>query len=203
MSFEALTWAVKQNTANSGQKLVLLMLANYTNPDTGQCNPSQKRLAEKCCMSLASVKRHIDGLEEAGFLTVVNNYRNGSLIACQYELHLSSNCTNPQSDLSQPLAQIELQKHKVETRKETNKKASRLPEDFVVPDEWKDWARQTRPDLVNIQSVADSFVDYWIARADAGAAKLNWQSTWRNWVRNVKAPYQQVLPKRNGLAGAI
>lgn len=120
MSFEALTWAVKQNTANSGQKLVLLMLANYTNPDTGQCNPSQKRLAEKCCMSLASVKRHIESLEKAGLLSVQNNYRNGGLVTCQYILNLSSNCTNPQSDLSQPLAQIELQKHKEETEKENN-----------------------------------------------------------------------------------
>ena len=120
MSFEALTWAVKQDTANSGQKLVLLMLANYTNPDTGQCNPSQKRLAEKCCMSLASVKRHIEALEEAGFLSVVNNYKNGGLVACQYQIHLSSNCTNPQLKMSQPLAQIELQKHKEETEKENN-----------------------------------------------------------------------------------
>jgi hypothetical protein len=188
MSFEALTWAVKQNTANSGQKLVLLILANYTNPDTGQCNPSQKRLAEKCSMSHASVKRHIEALEQAGFLSVVNNYKNGGYVACQYVLNLSSNCTNPPSDLSQPLAQIELQKHKEETRIETKRKATRLSEDFVVPDEWKSWAKVNRPDL-NINLVADTFVDYWISRADAGAAKTNWLATWRNWVRNSKAAF--------------
>jgi len=192
MSFEALTWAVKQNTANSGQKLVLLILANYTNPDTGQCNPSQKHLAEKCSMSHASVKRHIESLEQAGFLSVVNNYKNGGYVACQYVLHLSSNCTNPPSDLSQPLAQIELQKHKEETRIETKRKATRLPEDFVVPDEWKSWAKVTRPDL-NINFVADSFVDYWISRADAGAAKTNWLATWRNWVRNSKLSFAQPI----------
>jgi hypothetical protein len=190
MSFEALTWAVKQETANSGQKLVLLMLANYTNPDTGQCNPSQKRLAEKCCMSLASVKRHIESLEKAGFLSVINNYKNGGYVSCQYVLHLSSNCTNPPSDLSQPLAQIELQKHKEETRIETKKKATRLPDDFVVPDEWKLWAKANRPDL-QIQVVADSFVDYWIARGDAGACKTNWLATWRNWVRNAKKSFEK------------
>lgn len=139
MSFEALTWAVKQNTANAGQKLVLMMLANYTNPDTGQCNPSQKRLAEKCCMSLASVKRHIETLEQSGFLSVVNNYRNNSLVACQYELHLSSNCINPQLNLSQPLAQSELQKHKEETRIETTK-SKELFEMF-----WKAYPRKVGP----------------------------------------------------------
>jgi hypothetical protein len=63
-----------------------------------------------------------------------------------------------------------------------------LPEDFVVPDEWKSWAKINRPDL-NINLVADTFVDYWISRADAGAAKTNWLATWRNWVRNSKAAF--------------
>jgi DNA-binding MarR family transcriptional regulator len=185
MSFEALTWAVKQNASNSGQKLVLLMLANYTNPDTGQCNPSQKRLAEKCCMSLASVKRHIDNLEEAGFLSVVNNYKNGSLVASQYELHLSSNCTNPQLNLSQPLAQSELQKHKEETKKETVKRATRLQDGFTVPDSWLQWARANRPDL-DLKTVSESFVDFWISKPGVGGMKLDWPATWRNWIRNSK-----------------
>ena len=185
MSFEALTWAVKQNTANSGQKLVLLMLANYTNPDTGQCNPSQKRLAEKCCMSLASVKRHIESLEESGFLSVENNYNNGAYVACQYVLHLSSNCTNPRLKLSQPLAQNELKKQKEETVKETSKKATRLPEGFVMPESWIQWARSTRPDL-DIKTVSESFVDFWISKPGAGGMKLDWAATWRNWVRNSK-----------------
>jgi hypothetical protein len=69
-----------------------------------------------------------------------------------------------------------------------SKRATRLSEDFVVPDDWKSWAKVNRPDL-NINLVADTFVDYWISRADAGAAKTNWLATWRNWVRNSKTSF--------------
>jgi len=46
---------------------------------------------------------------------------------------------------------------------------------------------------LNINFVADSFVDYWISRADAGAAKTNWLATWRNWVRNSKLSFAQPI----------
>jgi Mg-chelatase subunit ChlD len=42
---------------------------------------------------------------------------------------------------------------------------------------------QERPDLF-IDSVAHQFRDFWIAKTGTGATKLDWQATWRNWVRN-------------------
>ena len=62
-------------------------------------------------------------------------------------------------------------------------KGSRLSADWVCPNSWADWARSERPDL-NITKVAESFYDYWIAKAGAAGVKLDWQATWRNWVRN-------------------
>ena len=74
-----------------------------------------------------------------------------------------------------------------ETEKETEKKrgtkGSRLSKDWICPNLWADWARAERPDL-NITKVAESFYDYWIAKPGAGGVKLNWEATWRNWVRN-------------------
>jgi uncharacterized protein YdaU (DUF1376 family) len=32
----------------------------------------------------------------------------------------------------------------------------------------------------------EKFRDYWTARTGAGATKLDWAATWRNWVRNAK-----------------
>jgi uncharacterized protein YdaU (DUF1376 family) len=64
--------------------------------------------------------------------------------------------------------------------------ATRLSEDWQLPDEWAIWAKQERPDL-NPNKVADSFKDYWIAQPSAKGKKTNWQATWRNWVRNQKA----------------
>ncbi|WP_322997936.1 hypothetical protein [Castellaniella sp.] len=36
--------------------------------------------------------------------------------------------------------------------------------------------------------VADSFRDYWAAKAGADARKVDWEATWRNWVRREKSP---------------
>ena len=74
-----------------------------------------------------------------------------------------------------------------ETKRETEAKkstrGSRLSADWVLPKEWADWAKQERPDL-DLRSVGEQFKDYWSAKAGSGSTKLDWQATWRNWVRN-------------------
>jgi hypothetical protein len=70
-----------------------------------------------------------------------------------------------------------------ETEKKRGTKGSRLSADWVLPKDWEDWAKQERPDL-NLWSVGEQFRDYWSAKAGSGATKLDWQATWRNWVRN-------------------
>jgi hypothetical protein len=193
MSFEIMAWAVKQKTANSGQQLVLLLLANHTNGHTGQCNPSHKLLAEECRMGLSTLKNHIKGLEEAGFLRIVHISKEGVSLPNQYILGgVGQNLTDGGSDIDRQVGQNLATKQEDKPVIKFVKKATRLPEDFVVPDEWKSWAKVTRPEL-NINFVADSFVDYWISRADAGAAKTNWLATWRNWVRNSKLSFAQPI----------
>jgi len=90
MSFEAMTWAVKQSTANSGQKLVLLLLANHSNGYTGQCNPSQTLLSKECCMGLSTLRRHLIDLEQAGFIEVVHKYADNMKRPNQYILNINS-----------------------------------------------------------------------------------------------------------------
>ena len=71
-----------------------------------------------------------------------------------------------------------------ETETETKRgtKGSRLSTDFVLPEDWTEFCQTERPDL-NPQKV-DGCRDYWIAKAGAAGVKLDWQATWRNWVRN-------------------
>jgi hypothetical protein len=189
MSFEIMAWAVKQKTANSGQQLVLLLLANHTNGHTGQCNPSHRLLAEECRMGLSTLKNHIKGLEDAGFLKIVHISKEGVSLPNQYILGgVGQNLADGGSDIDRQVGQNLATKQEDKPVIKPSKRATRLSEDFVVPDEWKTWAKVNRPDL-NINLVADTFVDYWISRADAGAAKTNWLATWRNWVRNSKAAF--------------
>lgn len=74
-------------------------------------------------------------------------------------------------------------KHKVKTQR-----GSRLPTDWTLPDEWADWAEKERPDLL-IYKTAESFKDFWISKPGAGGVKLDWQATWRNWVRSQKQSF--------------
>jgi DNA-binding transcriptional MocR family regulator len=136
-----MAWAVKQKTGNSGQKLVLLMLANFTNYETGQCNPSHNRLADQCCMSVASIKRHIDDLENAGLLKKVHTFKDNIQKSNQYILALpgSSIWTTPQLTMSPTPAQFELQKQEV--KQEKNNILSISNHLFEVF--WKSYPRKT------------------------------------------------------------
>ncbi len=72
-----------------------------------------------------------------------------------------------------------------ETKKEKNKRGSRLAQDWVLTNPMDQWAKQERPDL-DVRQVAEQFKDYWIAQAGQKGVKLDWDATWRNWIRNTK-----------------
>ena len=84
-----------------------------------------------------------------------------------------------------------------------NKRGSRLPQDWFLSKSMGDWATQERPDL-DVRQVAEQFKDYWAAQAGQKGVKLDWDATWRNWVRNTKAvkpnPYdvgRLTVPSKN------
>jgi len=64
-------------------------------------------------------------------------------------------------------------------------KALRLPANFEMPVEWKQWARAERSDI-DVNMEAESFKDYWLSKGGKDSCKTDWQATWRNWVRRAK-----------------
>lgn len=63
-------------------------------------------------------------------------------------------------------------------------KGTRLPDDWSLPNEWGKWAQDDLGlDAKFIRQQTAVFRDYWIAKAGANATKLDWQATWRNWMR--------------------
>lgn len=82
-----MTWAAKQKLP-SAQKLVLMMLANRCNADTGQCNPSHDRLADDCGMGKSTLKNHIRILADHGLLTIQHRKLGDVSLPNQYLLHL-------------------------------------------------------------------------------------------------------------------
>lgn len=74
--------------------------------------------------------------------------------------------------------------------------ATRLPDDWQLPQSWGQWAMAERQDLSadEVRREAQVFADYWHAKAGADARKLDWQATWRNWVR--RADGRATTPRR-------
>ena len=69
MSFEALSWASRQECGNSLNKLILLMLANYSD-ENHQTYPSYKHLAKICHCADRTAMRAVKELAAKGFLEI-------------------------------------------------------------------------------------------------------------------------------------
>lgn len=64
---------------------------------------------------------------------------------------------------------------------------SRIPADWQLDAEDREYCRVTRPDL-NPDAVALDFVQHWNNTPGAKGRKLNWRLTWQTWVRGQFAP---------------
>lgn len=96
----------------------------------------------------------------------------------------------PIKDLSAPLVQ-------------TAKSGTRLPEDWVLPKAWGEWALSERVDLKSndVRRIADEFKDHWLANANqAKSKKADWQAAWRNWVRRENYHQKPTTPKVENFA---
>ncbi|MBB5663240.1 hypothetical protein GGE68_001416 [Rhizobium leguminosarum] len=69
-------------------------------------------------------------------------------------------------------------------RSET-KRGTRLPADWALPAGWGRWAVGEGFEEKSIRIEADKFRDFWCSKAGKDATKLDWEATWRNWMRNV------------------
>jgi len=62
------------------------------------------------------------------------------------------------------------------------KRGTRLPDDFKITPAMVAWARENVPH-VDGRAETERFTDYWHAKAGRDACKLDWEATWRNWMR--------------------
>lgn len=70
MSFQAAAWAIDCDwVENTNQKMVLIVLADCHNSETGRCDPSIDFIATKSLLSRRTVERSLSGLESLGIIT--------------------------------------------------------------------------------------------------------------------------------------
>jgi hypothetical protein len=81
--------------------------------------------------------------------------------------------------------------HKENPPKGGQKKASRLPSDWVLPVEWRQDGRDVGLAESAIDLEADKMRDW--SRSSPKGARLDWRAQWRNWCRGA-APNQRGSP---------
>ena len=153
-----MTWAVEQKCESAGQKLVLIMLANYCNSHTGQCNPSHQRLADECSMGVSTLKSHLSRLAERGILRIERNVQHGVNLPNQYWLMLGGvgqNLTEGRSKsdggVGQNLAtNLEIQPVIEPKSKDAGKPATRerAKKEILTLHDWKEQVKQTGEKLI-------------------------------------------------------
>jgi uncharacterized protein YdaU (DUF1376 family) len=78
---------------------------------------------------------------------------------------------------------------KPKNKSEKSKKGTRLPPEWIVPDEWGDWAVEycSKNGLMDgtrfVIEQGQIFKNYWTAKTGAGSTKMDWKATWENWIR--------------------
>lgn len=80
-----MAWAVEHQLPAT-KKIVLLMLANRVNSDTGKCVPKIKTLAADCGLSESATKSALRDLSEMGLIKVHQRFYEGQQLPNQYEL---------------------------------------------------------------------------------------------------------------------
>ena len=93
---------------------------------------------------------------------------------------------SPHSLLPAPAAQ--------ETAK-ARKRATRIPDDYMPSPHVIEDMRAECP-KVDLEAENRKFVDYWSAKAGKDATKLDWDATWRNWIRRAKDSNVAQFPAR-------
>lgn len=184
MSMEAMTWAIEVRGIKSPQKLVLLLLANRHNNDTGMCYPSIPRICRESGMHRATVIRAINALEKAGLLTIektfgkVNHYRLHTSVT---ELPVAE--SDPSHKATTPVAESDYTRRTVRpepkvTQKKPKNRKTPIPENFGISDGVREWAERNGHRRLNAH--LENFVDAAKAR---DYRYVDWDAAFKTAIR--------------------
>ncbi len=181
-----------------GELLVLLALADFADDD-GLCWPSVATIAEKSRLTERGTRGIIRRLEQKGFLSseisrggkgssnryyvMPNPEPPSGLTDSNPEPPSGLNLPNPEPDCIKPGTVVPPNLK----RTINSKNGSRLSEDWALPQPWGTWALQQGLDDSEVRRQSEIFHDYWIGVPGQRGVKLDWQATWRNWIRSSKA----------------
>ena len=210
MSLDATRWAWMQPVGRSSAKLVLLSLADRAD-EHHEAYPSIVRLCRDTELDRKTVLVNIAYLVETGVIVArktpgcVTHYR---LIGVD-DRHSSPSAPVPKTvpvpktgrdqsqkrDGTSPKIGTRTYQEPIKNQRERENTANEVAKNARgarlslthLPDDWRDWSRQQRPDL-DPDTTWHIFRDHWTAMPGAKGCKADWLATWRNWVRRESQP---------------
>lgn len=199
MSNEAIAWAYKQKIQNPARKFLLVALADFAD-EAWSCYPGQERLGEMTGQSVSTVRRHLNWLEESGYITRTRRFdakghRTSDRFVLNHEESLPVNLTSGQIPTGQnviPTGQKE-QSYRSTVNEEPlvepsdieppervrAKRGTRIDENWMPEAQTVDAIKEELPGI-DVASEHRKFVDHFLAN---GKTMKDWNAAWRNWMR--------------------
>lgn len=166
----------------------------------GQLSYSIRFLAKAWGCNPQSVRTFLKHLKKWHMINTASNTGQCVITICNYCKYQDAQ-TEPNTphtlNLTQaqhrPNTNIKNEKNEEEDKREgfskpspkTKKNGCRLPEDWGVTSELGHWAMQQGLSRERVLLEEEKFIDYWLAKPGQSGVKLDWNATWRNWVRRV------------------
>jgi len=182
--------------AESAKTLISLWLLASEDKNNKGGLPSIKEIAFRLRVTEKSLKSSISKLGNWLLQDDINPISDIKTISPRYQHDALETETETETE-------IETEKER-ETEIEGAPRSTRFSDTFL-PDTWKTFCLQERPEL-SPEKTFDQFRDYWIGVAGQKGKKLDWDATWRNWVRNQKGGTQtkgNSLAERNQAVAAL
>jgi hypothetical protein len=189
---EAWLWIIMEASWKPRQKRIGHIVVEV---GRGQLAASVRFMAEAWGWTAAKVQRFVERLKKLEMIRVQTDTGLTLLTVCNYDKFQApakASDTGPiqdryTSDTNEKKGVIREEGTQTEAKASVgNKRGSRLAADWFLPLDWGEWALTEGADRDFIRSEADKFKDYWLSKAGRDGVKLDWQATWRNWIRTAK-----------------
>lgn len=189
-----------------------VIFLKYADNSSGQAFPSRGTMASMIGASERTVDKYIKELEDKGLVKSFPRWRNtdGKVSAessKEFNAQTSNGyvvighagvrklCDPPLAKSARPPSQdlrtnythneldpVELYPPYNPPKGETKKRATRIEDGWIPSQQVIDTIRAEHPGL-NLESEHKIFMDYWLSAPDSKARKVDWDATWRGWMR--------------------
>lgn len=199
---------VWESSQHAGSNLLMLLAIADFSDDDGMAFPAVEKLARKCRMSKRNAQDRLRELSESGELTILKNqgpppkYPNLFRVnletlgvkpsapvqsASPVQLSVKRGAAHCMAGVKSTAPKPSVNRQEPERGAARSPKGSRLPLDWSLPDEYREWsATKLGWSADQAEEIAERFSDYWHAVTGSNATKADWFATWRNWCRREK-----------------